>query len=83
MDLITDLLLVNGLNSVMVVVDHGLNKGVILAPCTKTVDTAGISNFVSTTSSNSLDYTKKLYQTADSNSLQPSPGNLQDSYNMA
>ena len=83
MDLITDLLLVNGLNSVMVVVDHGLNKGVILAPCTKTVDTAGISNFVSTTSSNSLDYTKKLYQTADPNSLQPSPGNLQDSYNMA
>ena len=27
----------------MVVVDHGLMKGVILAPCSKTVDAAGIA----------------------------------------
>ena len=42
-DLITNLLPVNGLDSVMVMVDHGLSKGVILAPCTKTVDAAGIA----------------------------------------
>ena len=43
-DLTTNLPLVNGLDSVMVVVDHGLSKGVILAPCTKTVDATGIAN---------------------------------------
>ena len=43
MDLITNLLPVNGLDSVMVVVDHGLSKREILAPCTKTVDAAGIA----------------------------------------
>ena len=42
-DLITDLPPSAGFDSVMVVVDHGLMKGVILAPCQKTVDTAGIS----------------------------------------
>ena len=42
-NLITNLPPVNGLDSVMVMVDHGLSKGVILAPCTKTVDTAGIA----------------------------------------
>ena len=35
---------VNGLDSVMVVVDHGLNKELILAPCAKIVDAAGITN---------------------------------------
>ena len=42
-DLITNLPPVRGLNSVMVVVDHGLSKGVILAPYTKTMDAAGIA----------------------------------------
>ena len=45
MDLITDLSSINGLDSVMVVVDHGLSKGVILAPCAKIVDAVGIANF--------------------------------------
>jgi len=35
MDLITDLPISNGYDSVMVVVDHGLTKGVILVPTTK------------------------------------------------
>jgi len=35
MDLITDLPIFNGYNSVMVMVDHGLMKGVILVPTTK------------------------------------------------
>ena len=35
-DLITDLPLSQGFNSILVVVDHGLTKGVILLPCNKT-----------------------------------------------
>ena len=37
-DLITDLPPSNGYNSLMVVVDHSLLKGVILTPCNKTID---------------------------------------------
>jgi transposase InsO family protein len=43
MDLITDLPTSGGFDSILVVVDHGLTKGVILAPCNKTVDSAGIA----------------------------------------
>ena len=42
-DLITDLPPFHGYNSLMVVVDHGLSKGVILTPCTKTIDTKGVA----------------------------------------
>ena len=41
MDLITDLPLVNGLDSILVVVDQGLSKGVILMPCSKTLTADG------------------------------------------
>jgi hypothetical protein len=37
MDLITDLLPVKGYDSILVVVDRGLSKGVILCPCVKTI----------------------------------------------
>jgi transposase InsO family protein len=37
MDLITDLPPVEGYDSILVVVDQGLLKGVILCPCTKTI----------------------------------------------
>ena len=37
MDLITDLPLSNGFDSILVVVDHRLMKGVILLPCNKTI----------------------------------------------
>ena len=37
-DLIMDLPTSNGLDSLMVVVDHGLTKGVILAPCSKMIN---------------------------------------------
>ena len=37
MDLITDLPPVDGLDSILVVVDQGLLKGVILLPCTKSL----------------------------------------------
>ena len=42
-DLITDLPPSDGHDFVMVVVDHGLMKGVILTPCSKTIDAAGIT----------------------------------------
>ena len=37
MDLITDLPMINGYDSILVVVDQGLSKGVILSPCVKTI----------------------------------------------
>ena len=45
-DLITDLPLVNGCNSILVVVDQGLSKGVILSPCVKTITWEGIAELL-------------------------------------
>jgi hypothetical protein len=42
-DLITDLPPLGGFNSVMVVVDHGLTKGVIITPCLKTITLEGVA----------------------------------------
>ena len=42
-DLITDLPPSGSFDSVMVVVDHGLTKGVILCPCNKNIDAAGVA----------------------------------------
>ena len=41
-DLITDLPEVRGMDSILVVVDHGLTKGVIIIPCSKTIDAARV-----------------------------------------
>ena len=43
-DLITDLFLSEGFNSLLVMVDHGLTKGVILCPTKKTITAEGIAN---------------------------------------
>ena len=37
MDMITNLLMVDGLDSLLVIVDQGLTKGIILIPCSKTI----------------------------------------------
>ena len=42
-DLISGLPPSNGFDSVMVVVNHGLTKGVIFCPCTKEINTAGVA----------------------------------------
>ena len=42
-DLITGLSNSHGHDSVMVVVDHGLMKGVIYCPCTKNIDSEGVA----------------------------------------
>ena len=41
MDFITDLPIYDGYDSIMVTVDHGSMKGVILEPCNKTINMAG------------------------------------------
>ena len=42
-DLIMDLPPSNGHDSLMVMVNHGLMKGVILIPCSKTIDAVGVA----------------------------------------
>jgi hypothetical protein len=46
MDLITDLLLVEGYNSILVVVDRGLLKEIILCPCAKTITWEGTATLL-------------------------------------
>ena len=47
MDLITDLPLSNGFDSILVVVDHRLMKGVILLPCNKTIIAKQVAELLS------------------------------------
>ncbi|ESK90661.1 pro-pol protein [Moniliophthora roreri MCA 2997] len=46
MDLITDLSECDGMDSILVVVDHSSTKGVIFTPCTKTMDTTKIAELL-------------------------------------
>ena len=46
MDFITDLPISDGYDSIMVIVDHGSTKGVILEPCHKTIDALGTANIL-------------------------------------
>ena len=46
MDLITDLPPVNHFDSILVVVDQGLSKGVILIPTTKTLTAEGTAQLL-------------------------------------
>uniref|UniRef100_A0A0W0FWU4 Reverse transcriptase-rnase h-integrase n=1 Tax=Moniliophthora roreri TaxID=221103 RepID=A0A0W0FWU4_MONRR len=46
MDLITDLPECDGLDSILVVVDHSSTKGVIFTPCTKTTDATRIAEML-------------------------------------
>ena len=46
MDLIMDLPPINGYDSILVVVDQGLSKGVILSPCVKTITWEGIAELL-------------------------------------
>ena len=61
-DLITGLPNSHGFDSVMVVVDHGLSKGVIYCPCSKDIDATGVAQFFSPMSSLDLTYTPRSYQ---------------------
>jgi transposase InsO family protein len=46
MDLITDLPLSNNFDSILVVVNQGLSKEVILCPCTKTITSDGVAQLL-------------------------------------
>jgi RNase H-like domain found in reverse transcriptase/Integrase zinc binding domain/Chromo (CHRromatin Organisation MOdifier) domain/Integrase core domain/Reverse transcriptase (RNA-dependent DNA polymerase) len=46
MDLITDLPEADGFDSILVVVDQGLSKGVILSPCNKTITSEGTAKLL-------------------------------------
>jgi transposase InsO family protein len=46
MDLITDLPTSKGFDSILVIVDHGLTKGVILVPCSKTLSAEGVGDLL-------------------------------------
>ena len=46
MDLITDLPSVDNFDSILVMVDQGLSKGVILIPCTKTLTAEGAAQLL-------------------------------------
>ena len=46
MDLITDLPPTNGFDSILVMVDQGLSKGVILLPCNKTITSEGTAKLL-------------------------------------
>jgi hypothetical protein len=42
-NLITDLLMNDRCNSIMVIANHGLSKGVIITPCTKMITAEGVA----------------------------------------
>ena len=46
MDFITDLPISDGYDSIMVMVDHGSTKGIILEPCHKTIDALGTAEII-------------------------------------
>ena len=60
MDLITDLPLVEGYDSILVMVDQGLSKGVILVPCKKSITSEDTAQLLLETFINDLDFQIKL-----------------------
>ena len=56
MNMITDLLMVDWLDSLLVVVDQGLTKGVILFPCSKMITVEQVATCFWTTYTKGLDY---------------------------
>jgi hypothetical protein len=44
MDLITDLPISQGYNSILTVVDHGCSKAAVFLPCMKTIDATGVAS---------------------------------------
>ena len=80
-NLITDLPVSSSFDSLLVVVDHGLSKGVILCPTKKTVTAEGIASLFFHKSSTTLDYTQKSSPIMDPNSPPNLPRNLDASSN--
>jgi hypothetical protein len=67
MDLITDLPPADGYDSILVVVDQGLSKGVILISCNKTLTSEDTARLLLENSTNDLDYRTRSSLTEDPN----------------
>ena len=67
MDLIMDLPLVEGFDSILVVVDQGLTKGVILVPCNKTITAEDTARLLLENLYKRLDFQTNLYLIEDPN----------------
>ena len=65
MDLITDLPLSDGFDSILVMVDRGLTKGVILLPCNKTITAEQVASLLLEISTGDLDYRTKSFRIED------------------
>ena len=74
-DLITNLPSSHSYVSLMVMVDHSLSKGVILTPCSKTINAKRVAKLFFKLYSFDLDFTTTWPQIKDHNLLQPSPPN--------
>ena len=69
MDLITDLPPADSFDSILVVVDQGLLKGVILIPCNKTLTSEVTAQLYWKTSINDSDYQTRSFPIGHPNSL--------------
>ena len=69
MDLITDLPPVDNYDSILVVVDQGLSKGVILIPCNKTLTSKDTARLLLEISTNDSDYRIRSFLIEDPSSL--------------
>ena len=67
MDFITALPLINNFDSILVVVDQGLSKGVILIPCNKTVTAEDTAKLLLDNLYKDSDYQIKSFQIEDPN----------------
>ena len=81
-DLITNLPTSNDFDSLLVMVDHGLSKGVILCPTKKPSPLRKSQLSSSENSTLDLDYSTRSYLTKDPNSLQNSKKNLEEYLDM-
>ena len=70
MDLITDLPLAEGYDSILVMVDQGLSKGVILVLCRKSITSEDTAQLLLETFINDLDFQIKLSLIEDPSSHQ-------------
>ena len=79
MDFITNLPISDGYDSIMVTVDHGSMKGVILEPCNKTMTWQELGRFYLTHFTDDMDYQTRPSQT-EAHNLHPTDSENQDDY---
>ncbi|OBZ66806.1 hypothetical protein A0H81_13354 [Grifola frondosa] len=68
MDFVTDLPESEGFDSLLVVVDHDVTKGIVLTPCNKTIDAIGTADLLHRNVYDDTDFQTESFQTEDPNS---------------